>query len=129
MRSLDLELIPNLERLDLQQSIELVEINAPVRCLIKVGYFSLSGCLRFTIFVFDGRWEPKVNCYSATLFLAGESLDLCPLHPNSNLPKLQFRGDYEEYLPASVGNIKKLISFGLCACTDFKKFSDIISSL
>ncbi|GKF91768.1 disease resistance TIR-NBS-LRR class family protein, partial [Tanacetum coccineum] len=36
---------------------------------------------------------------------------------------------YEEDLPSSVGNIEKLISFGLCACTDLKKLSDIICSL
>ncbi|GKA20464.1 disease resistance TIR-NBS-LRR class family protein [Tanacetum coccineum] len=107
---------------------ELVEINAPVGCLEKVGYLNLSGCLRFTDFEFYGR-QLKVNCSSANLDLVGESLDICPLHPNTNLPKLRFRCCYEEYLPSSAGNIEKLISFGLCACTDLKKFSDIICSL
>ncbi|GKB62281.1 disease resistance TIR-NBS-LRR class family protein, partial [Tanacetum coccineum] len=129
LRSLDLELIPNLEKLDLKYCNELVEINAPVGCLKKVGYFNLSGCLRFTDFEFRGRSEPKVNHSSATLYLVDEFLDLCPLHPNSNLPKLRFDCYYKEYLPSSVGNIEKLISFGLCACTDFKKFSDMICSL
>ncbi|GKC13791.1 disease resistance TIR-NBS-LRR class family protein, partial [Tanacetum coccineum] len=127
LRRLDLELIPNLESLDLQFSKELVEINAPVGYLKKVGYLNLRGCLRFTNFEFRGRSEP--NCSSATLDLVGEFLDLCPLHPNSNLPKLQFRCFYKEYLSSSVGNIENLISFGLCACTDFKKFSDMICSL
>ncbi|PWA21988.1 toll/interleukin-1 receptor (TIR) domain-containing protein [Artemisia annua] len=129
LRSLDLELIPNLERLDLGNCHELVEINASVGCLKKVGYLDLNGCLRFTEFVCHGRSEPKVNCSSVTLDLVGKSLDLCPLHPNSNLPKLQFYCYYDENLPSSVGNFEKLISFGLCACTDFKKFSDIICSL
>nr|GEV58695.1 disease resistance protein (TIR-NBS-LRR class) family [Tanacetum cinerariifolium] len=129
LRRLDLELIPNLERLCLADCGELVEINAPVGCLKKVVYLNLSGCLRFTDFVFLGRSEPKVNCSSATLHLVGECLNLCPLHPNSNLPKLQFRCFYSEDLPSSVGNIEKLISFGLCACTDLKKISDIICSL
>ncbi|GJR71642.1 disease resistance TIR-NBS-LRR class family protein [Tanacetum coccineum] len=129
MPSLDLELIPNLEKLDLVECHELVEINAPVGCLKKVGYINLSGCLRFTDFEFRGRSEPKVNHSSATLYLVDEFLDLCPLHPNSNLPKLRFDCYYKEYLPSSVGNIEKLISFGLCACTDFKKFSDMICSL
>ncbi|PWA63134.1 disease resistance protein (TIR-NBS-LRR class) family [Artemisia annua] len=129
LRSLDLELIPNLERLDLANCDELVETNAPVGCLKKVVHLNLRGCLRFSDFVFHSKWETKVNCSSTTLHLAGEFLDLCPLHPNSNLPKLGFRGYYEEYLPSSVGNIEKLISFGLCACTDLKKLSDIICSL
>ncbi|GJT97389.1 disease resistance TIR-NBS-LRR class family protein [Tanacetum coccineum] len=129
LTSLDLEPIPNLERLDLQKCHELVKINAPVGCLRKVGYLNLRNCLRFTDFDFRGRSEPKVNCNSATLHLVGDSLDLCQLHPNSNLPKLQFDCSYTEYLSSSVGNIEKLISFGLCACTDLKKFSDIICSL
>ncbi|GJS49749.1 disease resistance TIR-NBS-LRR class family protein [Tanacetum coccineum] len=128
MRSLDLELIPNLESLDLHNSDELVEINAPVGCLKKVVYFDLSGCWRFHQFVFRGGCE-QINIYSATLHLDGETLDLCSLHPNSNLPKLRFRCYYKECLASSVGNIEKLISFGLCACTDLKKFSDIICSL
>ncbi|GJZ04606.1 disease resistance TIR-NBS-LRR class family protein [Tanacetum coccineum] len=101
LRSLDLELIPNLKSLDLQYSDALVEINAPVGCLNEVVYLYLNGCLRFPYFVFRGRGEPNVNCSSATLILVGESLDLCPLHPNSNLPKLRIRCYYEEYLPSS----------------------------
>ncbi|GJW40993.1 disease resistance TIR-NBS-LRR class family protein [Tanacetum coccineum] len=112
VRSLDLELFPNLESLDLQKCDELVEFNAPNGCLKKLVKFDLS-CLRFTYFVFRVRSEPKVSRSAATLDLVGESLDLCPLHPNSNLPKLRFRCSYEEYLPSSVGNIEKLISFGL----------------
>ncbi|GJT80579.1 disease resistance TIR-NBS-LRR class family protein [Tanacetum coccineum] len=126
LRSLDLELIPNLESLDLSECHELVEMNAPVGCLKQVGYLNLSGCLRFTKFVFGGSREPFVNCSSANLALVGESLDLCPLHPNSNLPKLRFCCDYKQDQPSSVGIIEKLMSFGLCACTDLKKFSDMI---
>ncbi|PWA92599.1 disease resistance protein (TIR-NBS-LRR class) [Artemisia annua] len=130
LRSLDLELIPNLERLDLGYSDELVEINAPIRCLKRVLYFDLSGCLRFHQFGFGCGYAPsQVSRSSATLDLIGESLVSCPLHPNSNLPNLQFSCYYDENLPSSVGNIEKLISFGLCACTDLKKFSDIICSL
>ncbi|GKE28719.1 disease resistance TIR-NBS-LRR class family protein, partial [Tanacetum coccineum] len=125
LRSLDLELIPNLERLDLEDCNKLVEINAPVGCLKNFGF------LRLTQFEFCSRSEPKVNCSSATLNLVGESLYRCPLHPGSNLPKFRFHCSYEEYLPSSVGvgNIQKLISFGLCACTDLKKISDMIFSL
>ncbi|PWA87835.1 disease resistance protein (TIR-NBS-LRR class) family [Artemisia annua] len=128
LRSLDLELIPNLERLDLRSCRKLVEINAPVGCLKKVGYLNLGG-FRFTGFEFFGRSEPNDSRSSASLVLAQQWPEYCPLHPNSNLPQLQFRCSYKECLPSSVGNIEKLISFGLCACTDLKKFSDIICSL
>nr|GEV23824.1 disease resistance protein (TIR-NBS-LRR class) family [Tanacetum cinerariifolium] len=83
LRRLDLELIPNLERLQLQECHELEEINAPIGCLKKVVYLNLSGCLRFTDFVFHCRSDSKVNCYSDTLHLVDESLDSCPLHPNT----------------------------------------------
>ncbi|GJY86240.1 disease resistance TIR-NBS-LRR class family protein [Tanacetum coccineum] len=129
LRSLDLELIPNLERLYLQKSHELLELNAPAGCLKKVGNLNLSGCLRFTDFEFRDRLEPNVSGASPSLDLVGESLDLCPLHPNSNLLKLCFRCSYYEFLPPLVGNIEKLMSFGLCVCTDLKKFSDMICSL
>nr|GEY13724.1 Toll/interleukin-1 receptor (TIR) domain-containing protein [Tanacetum cinerariifolium] len=112
LRSLDLELIPNLERLVLKEAHELVELNAPFGCLKKVGYLNISGCLRFSNFEFHGRWQLKDNCSSATLNLVGESLDSCALHLNSNLPKLRFYCYYQEDLPSSVGNIEKLISFG-----------------
>ncbi|GKD33054.1 disease resistance TIR-NBS-LRR class family protein [Tanacetum coccineum] len=128
LRSLDLELIPNLESLDLENSRKLVEINAPVGCLKKVVYLDLSGCLRYSHFVF-GLSKSKVSRSSASLDLVGEPLKLCPLHPNSNLPKFEFHCSYDENLPSSVGNIEKLISFGLCACTDLKKLCDIICSL
>ncbi|PWA35258.1 disease resistance protein (TIR-NBS-LRR class) [Artemisia annua] len=129
LRSLDLEMIPNLEKLYLAECHELVKINASVGCLNKVGYLNLLGCLRFTVFEFRSRWEQLVNCTSGTLHLAGVFLDLCPLQPNSNLSNSRFRSYYEEYLPSSVGNIEKLISFGLCACTNLKKIPDIICSL
>ncbi|PWA73768.1 disease resistance protein (TIR-NBS-LRR class) [Artemisia annua] len=124
LRSLDLQLFPNLERLDLEGCDKLVEINAPVGCLRKLVYLNLGSCLRFSHFVVK-----KDSRSSASLRLVGKSLDLCRLHPNSNLPKFQFDCNYKENLPSSVGNIENLISFGLCACTDFKKFSDMICSL
>ncbi|PWA91121.1 toll/interleukin-1 receptor (TIR) domain-containing protein [Artemisia annua] len=128
LRRLDLELIPNLVKLDLAYCDQLVEIKAPVGSLRELVYLKLIGCLRFRSFMFHCRREPKVNRSSDALHLNGMSLDSCPLHPNSNLPNYWFDCIYEEYLP-SVGNIEKLISFGLCACTDFEKFSDMICSL
>nr|GFC35737.1 disease resistance protein (TIR-NBS-LRR class) family [Tanacetum cinerariifolium] len=102
LRTFDLQLTPNLETLN---------------------FFNDAECVKLQVS------EPKINCNSATLALVCKSLDLCPLHPNSNLPKFQFDCRYEEDLPSSDGNIEKLISFGLCACTDLKKLSDIICSL
>ncbi|GKF80323.1 Toll/interleukin-1 receptor domain-containing protein, partial [Tanacetum coccineum] len=44
LRSLDLELIPNLEMLYLPLSRELVEIKAPSGCLKKLAVLNLCGC-------------------------------------------------------------------------------------
>nr|GFC18150.1 disease resistance protein (TIR-NBS-LRR class) family [Tanacetum cinerariifolium] len=58
----DFRITPNLETLSLdrphlQQSHELVEIDAPAGCLQKVGYLNLSGCLR----VSQGSWPVRMS--------------------------------------------------------------------
>ncbi|GKD22302.1 disease resistance TIR-NBS-LRR class family protein, partial [Tanacetum coccineum] len=138
LRTFDLGLTPNLETLSLFDGTRFVKLHVSVACPnLKSLDLSFSRLRRLDLELIpnleslnlqysDDRCEPKVNC---SLTLVGESLDLCPLHPNSNLPKFHFHCSYDENLPSSVGNIEKLISFGLCACTDFKKISDIICSL
>ncbi|KAD6454768.1 hypothetical protein E3N88_09474 [Mikania micrantha] len=65
----------------------------------------------------------------AMLELIVEPLGICPLHPNSNLPKFKHQCKYGEVLPLAGGNIEKLISFGLCACTNLESFSASICGL
>ncbi|KAD6455000.1 hypothetical protein E3N88_09706 [Mikania micrantha] len=123
--NLNLGLTPNLKVLELKDCYYLQEIHAPVGCLKNLTRLNLSGCLRFEYFWFG---TPCVDSL-ATLKLNAESLDICPLHPNSNLPKFKFRCIYNDVLPSSSGNLEKLLSFGLCACTNLESFSASICGL
>ncbi|GKE85209.1 Toll/interleukin-1 receptor domain-containing protein [Tanacetum coccineum] len=130
LRTLDLGLTPNLERLDLKDCLKLEKIDAPDGCLEKLVYLDLSGCGRFKSFLFDKQSKPlKVGSLSE-LHLIGESIDICPLHPDNSFPKFQFTCFYKEDPAASsFGNLEKLISIGLCSCTNLESFSRSIYSL
>ncbi|KAL7599321.1 hypothetical protein Lser_V15G22309 [Lactuca serriola] len=65
----------------------------------------------------------------AELHLIAESLDGCPFHPESNLPKFQFSCFYKEDKPLLTRNLEKLIAVGLCACTNVETFSRSICGL
>ncbi|KAL8240000.1 hypothetical protein R6Q59_016567 [Mikania micrantha] len=127
--NLNLELTPDLTTLNLIDCYYLQEIHAPVGCLKKLTRLNLSGCLRFEyIRVNTQYFSPRVDSL-AKLELIAESLGRCPLHPNNNLPKLKFQCKYGEVLPSSSGNLEKLLSFGLCACTNLDSFSASICGL
>ncbi|KAF5788998.1 putative P-loop containing nucleoside triphosphate hydrolase, leucine-rich repeat domain superfamily [Helianthus annuus] len=119
--NLNLEMTPHLKKLDLEGCYYLQEIHAHVGCLKDLVYFNFKGGSRFKHFF--------VHYDVFRLNLIAESLDGCPLHPESNLPKFQFKCTYWEPLPSSSGNIEKLISFGLCACTNLESFSTSICGL
>ncbi|KAJ0751838.1 putative leucine-rich repeat domain superfamily [Helianthus annuus] len=127
--NLNLEMTPRLKELDLEGCYYLQEIHAPVGCLKNLVYFNFNGCSRFKHFVVN-KWNKVHDPYDVVrLNLIAESLDRCPLHPESNVPKFQFNCIYWEPLPSSIGNIEKLISFGLCACTNLESFSTSICGL
>ncbi|GKF12345.1 Toll/interleukin-1 receptor domain-containing protein [Tanacetum coccineum] len=130
LRTLDIELTQNFERLDLENCLYLLEINVPVGCLGKLVYLDLSGCGRFKSFLFDKRSKSLEVGSLSELDLTAESIDICPLHPNSSLPKFQFTCSYkEDPTTQSFRNLKKLISMGLCACTNVQSFSRSICGL
>ncbi|KAI3671011.1 hypothetical protein L1987_87657 [Smallanthus sonchifolius] len=130
LRNLNLGLTPNIESLDFKDCYRLQEIHAPVGCLKNLVYLNLSGCSRFAYFLFKKDYGLHGGPYTlAKLELTTQSLDLCPLHHKSNLPRFQFRCLYNEYPPLSSGNLEKLLSFGLCACTNLESFSASIYGL
>ncbi|KAD6454813.1 hypothetical protein E3N88_09519 [Mikania micrantha] len=105
LRTFNLGTTQNLETLDLRNCNDMAELQMPSKL-------------------------PKLKDLILTkLELIAESLGRCPLHPNNNLPKLKFQCKYGEVLPSSSGNLEKLLSFGLCACTNLDSFSASICGL
>ncbi|XP_035833188.1 disease resistance protein RPV1 isoform X2 [Helianthus annuus] len=129
LSKLNLGLTPQLERLDLEKCYYLQEIHASVGSLENLVNLKLSGCLGFERFVGSNLYVLPCIDSLATLELIAESLDKCQLHPNNNLPKFQFKCFYEDPLPSSSGNLEKLLSFGMCACTNLESFPASICSL
>nr|XP_043628756.1 disease resistance protein RPV1-like [Erigeron canadensis]XP_043628757.1 disease resistance protein RPV1-like [Erigeron canadensis] len=126
LKTLDLAQTPNLEQLDVKECFDLVGLDSPIGCLEKLVYLDLSDCLGFKCFLFDKKIQsPEV----VSLHLIAESIDICPLHSDSNLQKFQFSCFYEEPIPSSYGNLGKLISLGICTCTNLESFSRTICDL
>ncbi|KAJ0524443.1 putative leucine-rich repeat domain superfamily [Helianthus annuus] len=137
---LNLGLTPRLEKLILEKCYYLQEILAPMGCLNNLFHLNLSGCNSFAYFLFgcnsfanflfDNRYYEVLGLHRVVkLKLILESTDICPLHPNNNLPKFLVKCEYEEPRPLSSGNVEKLISSGLCACTFLESFSATICGL
>ncbi|GKB72359.1 TMV resistance protein N-like protein [Tanacetum coccineum] len=120
LRSLNLGMTPNLETLDLRGCSQLVKINAPVGCLKKISLLDLSGCGRFKSFRFEKQFHSLDAGSLSELHLIANSLYRRP-----------FTCYYKEDPADSslIGNLEKLISMGLCACTDIENISRNISSL
>ncbi|XP_023767542.1 disease resistance protein RPV1 [Lactuca sativa] len=143
LRKLDLRLTPNLETLDLENCNDMEELHIANGCLKKLVYLNLNRCLRFKSFRFCIESVASLNkddsscCEDkslevgslAELHLIVESLERCPIHPDTNLPKFQFACFYKEDKPLLTRNLEKLISVGLCACMNNETFSRSICGL
>ncbi|PWA59720.1 toll/interleukin-1 receptor (TIR) domain-containing protein [Artemisia annua] len=137
LRTLDLSLTPNLEELNLEDCNELAEIHMPAASLkLKQVYLHNTKLRSLKL----GQ-VPNIE----KLSLLQNCYDLCELHMPEGCPKLRFlylsgsklstldmglTPDLKsEYIPLGTGNLKKLISIGLCACTNLRIFSNSIYSL
>ncbi|PWA40565.1 toll/interleukin-1 receptor (TIR) domain-containing protein [Artemisia annua] len=143
LTSLHLGNTPNLETLILEGCSDLVELEMPSECL-KLAKVDLShsklrtldlgltpNLKRFKSFVFDKykEWYQPAEAGLSELHLIAEPTDVCLLHPDNSFPKFQFECYYKEDPGSSFGNIERLISIGLCACTNLANFSRSIYSL
>ncbi|KAL7607352.1 hypothetical protein Lser_V15G19712 [Lactuca serriola] len=136
LRTLDLGLTPNLERLDLNTCSNLVELHTPIRCLQKLIYLDVSGCLRFRDFLFNLKCDASCSVEEslevvplAELHVVAKSLEQCPLHPDNDLPNFRFSYFYKEDHHSLTRNLEMLISIGMCACTNLETFSGSICGL
>ncbi|CAH1444350.1 unnamed protein product [Lactuca virosa] len=135
LKTFDLGLTPNLKKLDLKECKNLLQLHVPFGCLENLVYLDLSGCLRFTSFLFDKRNvassrrdESLEIGPSAESHLIAKSLERCPLHPDNTLRQFQFECFYIDD-PSVTRYLEKLISEGPCACTNLETFSVSICGL
>ncbi|CAI9262493.1 unnamed protein product [Lactuca saligna] len=135
LKTVDLGLTPNLKKLDLKECKNLVQLHVPIGCLENLVYLDVSGSLGFTSFLFDERdaassiRDESIEAGPlAELHLIAESIERCPLHPDNTLRKFQFECFYKDD-PSVSGNLEKLISEGLCACTNLETLSESICGL
>ncbi|CAI9297643.1 unnamed protein product [Lactuca saligna] len=129
LRSADLRLTPNLKTLKLTNCSHLVELKAPAGYVKGLVYLSLTGCLRFSSFTYRSVDESDQVGPLAELHLIAKPQEICPIHPHNKLPKFQFACFYEKSPPSLSSNLEELISFGLCACTNFTRISRSICGL
>nr|KAJ0212053.1 hypothetical protein LSAT_V11C400215890 [Lactuca sativa] len=136
LKTLDLGMTPNLKKLHLKECHKLVELHTSIGCLKKLVHIDLSGCLRFRSFRFNIKDNTSCSVDEsvevgplAELRLMVESLESCPLHPKSNVPKFRFDGVYKEDRPLLTRNLEMLFSVGMCACTNLETFSRSLCGL
>ncbi|CAH1421482.1 unnamed protein product [Lactuca virosa] len=150
LRTLEIGLTPNLEKLYLERSCCLEELHMVNECQ-KLAELRIS---HSNLRTFDLGMTPNlkkldlkecrklINYYAACsvdeslevgplakLHLIVESIERCQLHPDSNLPKFQFRCFYTEDRPSLTRNLEMLFSVGMCACTNLETFSRSIYGL
>nr|XP_043626388.1 disease resistance protein RPV1-like [Erigeron canadensis] len=128
LRTLDLGLIPNLERLDLEGCYNLAELNVPVGCLQKLTYLNLRWCIRLKSFSFIkqlGSLEFLNLGYLSLLKFP----DIIPGHSNNSLLELDFSSNYIEELPSSISNLHKLICLKLSGCKKLQYLPECIFRL
>lgn len=111
MKTLDLGLTPNIERLDLQDCHDLVEVHVSVGCLKSLLYLNLGSCSRFLNCFFIKWLESLENFFSFELHLIEDSR-CC--HDGSH--KLQLTCFYKE-LPSSIGMVQKFLSLYIFSFT------------
>ncbi|GJW06809.1 Toll/interleukin-1 receptor domain-containing protein [Tanacetum coccineum] len=105
-----------------------LKINAPVGCLKRLVFLDLSGSGRFKSFWSDKQLDKHHDSLSE-LHLIAEPIDVCPLHSDNDFPKFKFSCYYKEGQASSFGNLERLISVGLCACTNLEIFFGSLCSL
>lgn len=128
MRSLDLGLTPNLERLDLHGCNCLEELHVHGGCLKSLVYLNLFDCKILTDVSFIKHLESLEELHIDSLSLQ-EFEYIIPAHSRSNLLKLRFYSRDIKQLPSSFSNLHKLVYLNLTGCKKLKSLPANFSSL
>ncbi|XP_035840776.1 disease resistance protein RUN1-like isoform X1 [Helianthus annuus] len=129
LRSLDLGLTPNLERLNLEDCKKLVALVVHGGCLKTLVYLNLSYCDSLKSLSFIEQFESL-----EVLDIGGLNLKEIPDyiitgHSRNTLLELNLSWNMIEEVPLSIGNLHKLVSLNLYNCSNLKSLPGSICSL
>ncbi|KAL4586010.1 hypothetical protein LXL04_010640 [Taraxacum kok-saghyz] len=129
LRTLDLGMTPNLERLVLRDCHDLTEILVPTECLKRLVYVNLIGCSWSVSFSLSKQLESLVLLTLHKLIVSVECLMKLPRDSTNNLPMLRFKFHYCEVQPSSTGSNLKAVFLDLQPCTKLESVSGSICGL
>ncbi|KAJ0837140.1 putative TIR domain, P-loop containing nucleoside triphosphate hydrolase [Helianthus annuus] len=130
LRSFDLGLTPNLERLNLKWCMKLVALHVHGGCLKSLVYLNLNRCESLKSISFLEQMESL-----EVLDISGLNLKEFPDHITighsiNSLLELNLEGNEAiEEVPSSIGNLHKLVSLNLKSCRKLKSLPGSICSL
>ncbi|KAJ0444046.1 putative TIR domain, P-loop containing nucleoside triphosphate hydrolase [Helianthus annuus] len=121
LRSLDLRLTPNLERLTLHCCYKLVALDVHGECLKSLVYLNLNRChsLNLKSISFIKRLESLEVLHLSYLDLREFPEYIITEHSKNNLLELHLSRNNIEEIPSSIGNLNKLVSLDLSDCYNF----------
>ncbi|CAH1416309.1 unnamed protein product [Lactuca virosa] len=129
LRTLNLGMTPNLERLNLNRCYDLRELQAPAGSLEKLVYLNLIGCSRFRSFSFIKQLEPLQLLSLPKLEVIVESLGEFQGTPVIICQSYSLPVFYLEKHPPSTENGQKSVSLNLQPCTKLESVSGSIFGL
>ncbi|CAH1439295.1 unnamed protein product, partial [Lactuca virosa] len=113
LRTLDLGLTCNLERLDLKGCHDLKELHVPDGCLGKLVYLNLIGCSKFKKSFLIVKGLESLKLLSLSKLELTVELHESQRYSHDNLPKLRFTCIYSEEDPLPIGNGQKSVYLDL----------------
>lgn len=128
LRTLDLGLAPNLERLHLEGCHDLVELHTPVGCLKRLVYLNLNDCVTLKSLSFI-KYLESIKVVNLGYLSLKEFPDIIPQPSNNSLLELNFPMNDIEELPSSIGYIQNLVSLYLNGCKNLKSLPGSICNL
>ncbi|KAL8268468.1 hypothetical protein R6Q59_002266 [Mikania micrantha] len=130
LKSLDLGLMPNLERLDLESCYDLVKLDVYGGCLKSLVYLNLSWCINLESTLFIEHLESLEVLYLDELNLKEIPNYITTGKSNNSLLELHISSGYQmEEVPSSIGYLHNLVSLSINSCVRLKIPSGSICGL
>ncbi|KAJ0837012.1 putative TIR domain, P-loop containing nucleoside triphosphate hydrolase [Helianthus annuus] len=129
LRSLDLRLTPNLERLILHYCKKLVALDVHGGCLKSLVYLNLNRCESLKSISFIQRLESLEVLHLSYLDLKEFPDYIITEHSNNSLLELHLSRNKIEEIPSSIGNLNKLVFLYLSVNYKIKSLPGNIWSL